>query len=269
MFVRDLLRLEEIHLALAEWPSPIATENIGNDILHEYGTLLECLAPARAFHPIPWGPVNFVFPELEREARLFSLMTSDEERHFREVLLRQSAGLFQDGDRPHRLPQRLERVVRDRRLAFMISQEVYHRYFETTEGVPDGGRDLLPVGREQGRRPPRTVAPLPRQVGHNRNRRPSFHTIPPTTTSSQAPFSWFRTASLDPILLRPRATQPYNVQSDSTRGIAIASRSPDTRAYPDTQRDGSTVVTRRERRRESNHRHPELAHSVDGEEGVD
>jgi hypothetical protein len=125
--MRDLVQLEELHLAFAEVDLSALLEDIHNpatrDRLHDYGHLLERLMP-RTEAACRQNPVDFVFPELEREARLFSLMAEEEETRYEEMDLCNTSFIASDEEKDHTL----ELIRRDRRLAHMVGHGIFHRY---------------------------------------------------------------------------------------------------------------------------------------------
>jgi len=259
--------LEELQLAWAEWPSSVVIEDIDHEVLREYGVLLECLAPTRTQPSFRWEPVDFSFPELEREARMFSLMTGEEERLYRESDLRLTANIVFEGDRA----QGLERMIRDRRLAFMLGQGTYFLYSdEIVEGRLEGRRTPIPVGHEQSRMPSGSVVQSSREPSHDHTRRsfsqPLQHVAAYPQPSHPAP----RASSLGSTLLRSRGAHMHGVLDlprvefeCPARPLPLSSG-----ILFGTQRHNSTTPVRRENRQVSNHRHPDRVGGVGNGEDI-
>jgi hypothetical protein len=145
-FVRDLERLEHIHLRLV--PSSVTSNVSVCDTQHyiEYGSLLERLMPNDVSLDINTSQIIIgIDDDLQIDARRFSLLSITEEERYRRSA-EQSWGIMAAVYTVERRRSLVEDLMQRHRLSQFVDSEAYRHYLDAPNG---------PFGRPPSPRPVR------------------------------------------------------------------------------------------------------------------
>lgn len=174
-FVRDLERLESLCDTLLSFNNLDGYELWLAYI--EFSFLLERLMPRQARHTSQNVHIDIAFPQLSIEARLFSLMTPDEEQERDGEIERNFGPSYYDSPILNDVYARIHRRMRrEENFAHFVEQGIYRHYIDVPGNVRDGspsdGRETsLSLGQQVVRRTSRSRHSVHAHPSHTSHRR--------------------------------------------------------------------------------------------------